>query len=84
MSSDFPRIRASKRPCFGRWKFTLAGAAFVSEDPWFTLASTSGLKVNSQMRAFAKDSGITVVEVFGMATLPLAMTIGRLTNGILR
>jgi len=36
------------------------------------------------MRAFAKDSGITVVEVFGMATLPLAMTIGRLTNGILR
>ena len=36
------------------------------------------------MRAFAKDFGITAVGVFGMATLPLAMTKGRLANGILR
>ena len=50
----------------------------------FTLMSTSGLMVISQMGAFAKDFGITAVTVFGMAALPLALTIDRFTNGLTR
>jgi MFS transporter, OFA family, oxalate/formate antiporter len=50
----------------------------------FTLMSTSGLMVISQMGAFAKDFGITSIEVFGMAALPLALTIDRFTNGLTR
>lgn len=50
----------------------------------FTLMSTSGLMVISQMGAFAKDFGITSVLVFGMAALPLALTLDRLTNGLTR
>ncbi len=50
----------------------------------FSLMSTSGLMVISQMGAFAKDFGITSVEVFGMAALPLALTIDRFTNGLTR
>ena len=50
----------------------------------FSMMSTSGLMVISQMGAFAKDFGITAVEVFGMAALPLALTIDRFTNGLTR
>jgi MFS transporter, OFA family, oxalate/formate antiporter len=50
----------------------------------FTLMSTSGLMVISQMGAFAKDFGITAITVFGMAALPLALTIDRFTNGLTR
>jgi MFS transporter, OFA family, oxalate/formate antiporter len=50
----------------------------------FTLMSTSGLMVISQMGAFAKDFGITSVMVFGMAALPLALTLDRFTNGLTR
>lgn len=48
------------------------------------LMSTSGLMVVSQMGAFAKDFGILDATVFGMAALPLAMTIDRLMNGLTR
>jgi len=50
----------------------------------FTLMSTSGLMVISQMGAFAKDFGVSSVEVFGMAALPLALTLDRFTNGLTR
>jgi OFA family oxalate/formate antiporter-like MFS transporter len=50
----------------------------------FTMMSTSGLMVISQMGAFAKDFGITSVSVFGMAALPLALTLDRFTNGLTR
>jgi MFS transporter, OFA family, oxalate/formate antiporter len=50
----------------------------------FTLMSTSGLMVISQMGAFARDFGITSVLVFGMAALPLALTLDRFTNGLTR
>lgn len=50
----------------------------------FTLMSTSGLMVISQMGAFAKDFGITSVTVYGMAALPLALTLDRFTNGLTR
>jgi oxalate/formate antiporter len=49
-----------------------------------TMMSTSGLMVISQMASFAKDFGITAVTVFGLAALPLALTIDRFTNGLTR
>jgi OFA family oxalate/formate antiporter-like MFS transporter len=49
-----------------------------------SMMSTSGLMVISQMGAFAKDFGITATTVFGMAALPLALTIDRVTNGLTR
>ncbi len=49
-----------------------------------TLMSTGGLMVVSQMAAFAKDFGIGGATVFGMAALPLALTLDRLTNGLTR
>ncbi|MFM0036900.1 oxalate/formate MFS antiporter [Paraburkholderia strydomiana] len=49
-----------------------------------TMMSTSGLMVTSQMATFAADFGITKVVVFGMAALPLALTIDRFTNGLTR
>lgn len=50
----------------------------------FTLMSTSGLMVIAQMGAFAKDFGVSMVLVFGMAALPLALTLDRFTNGLTR
>ncbi len=38
--------------------------------------------VTSQMAAFARDFGVSNAVVFGMAALPLALTIDRLTNGL--
>jgi OFA family oxalate/formate antiporter-like MFS transporter len=49
-----------------------------------TMMSTGGLMVISQMGAFAKDFGVSDVLVFGMAALPLAMSIDRFTNGLTR
>ncbi|MGI4857475.1 MAG: oxalate/formate MFS antiporter [Janthinobacterium lividum] len=49
-----------------------------------TMMSTSGLMVTSQMASFARDFGIANVVVFGLAALPLALTIDRLTNGLTR
>jgi OFA family oxalate/formate antiporter-like MFS transporter len=50
----------------------------------FSLMSTSGLMVTSQMASFAKEFGMTNVLVFGMAALPLALTIDRICNGLTR
>lgn len=52
--------------------------------PMMTMMSTSGLMVISQMGSFAKDFGVTGAMVFGMAALPLALTIDRFTNGLTR
>ena len=49
-----------------------------------TMMSTSGLMVISQMGAFAKDFGVAGTMVFGMAGLPLALTIDRFANGLTR
>jgi MFS transporter, OFA family, oxalate/formate antiporter len=49
-----------------------------------TMMSTSGLMVISQMASFSKDFGITGATIFGMAALPLALTMDRLTNGLTR
>lgn len=49
-----------------------------------TMMSTSGLMVISQMGTFAKDFGVASVIVLGMAALPLALTVDRVTNGLTR
>ncbi len=49
-----------------------------------SMMSTSGLMVTSQMASFAREFGVADVLVFGLAALPLALTIDRLTNGLTR
>jgi OFA family oxalate/formate antiporter-like MFS transporter len=49
-----------------------------------SMMSTSGLMVISQMGAFAKDFGVAQTMVWGMAALPLALTIDRFANGLTR
>ena len=49
-----------------------------------SMMSTSGLMVTSQLGAFAAEFGITKMTVWGMAALPLALTIDRFTNGLTR
>jgi oxalate/formate antiporter len=48
------------------------------------MMSTSGLMVTSQMATFAGEFGITKAVVWGLAALPLALTIDRFTNGLTR
>lgn len=67
------------------------GPAVMLRQPLFwlmfvmmTLMSTSGLMVISQMGTFTKDFGLANVMVFGLAALPLALTIDRFTNGLTR
>ena len=50
----------------------------------FLMMSSSGLMVVTQMAAFAKDFGVADTMVFGMAALPLALTIDRFANGLTR
>jgi oxalate/formate antiporter len=49
-----------------------------------TLMSMSGLMVTSQMAAFAGEFGITKAVIWGLAALPLALSIDRFTNGLTR
>ena len=49
-----------------------------------SMMSPSGLMVISQMGAIAKDYQVADAVVWGMAALPLALTIDRLTNGLTR
>jgi oxalate/formate antiporter len=49
-----------------------------------TLMSTSGLMVISNMAGFATEFGVAQMTVWGMAALPLALTIDRFTNGLTR
>lgn len=49
-----------------------------------TMMATSGLMVISQMGALAENFGIHDAMVWGMAALPLALTIDRIGNGLTR
>jgi oxalate/formate antiporter len=66
------------------WTDMLKNPVFWLMFVMMTMMSTSGLMVISQMASFAKDFGITAVTVFGLAALPLALTIDRFTNGLTR
>src|SRR5450631_4504554 len=49
-----------------------------------TMMSTGGLMIISQFAAFSRDFGVASVLVFGLAALPLALTVDRITNGLTR
>jgi len=49
-----------------------------------TLMSTGGLMVTSQISVFARDFGVAQVLVYGLAALPLALTVDRVLNGLTR
>lgn len=49
-----------------------------------TMMSTGGLMIISQFAAFSRDFGVASVMVFGLAALPLALTVDRITNGLTR
>jgi MFS transporter, OFA family, oxalate/formate antiporter len=49
-----------------------------------TMMSTGGLMIISQFGAFSRDFGVAGVTVLGMAALPLALNIDRITNGLTR
>jgi len=49
-----------------------------------TMMSTSGLMVTSQMGAFTRDFGMADATLLGVAVLPLALSLDRLTNGLTR
>src|SRR5205085_1848316 len=49
-----------------------------------TMMSTGGLMIISQFAAFSRDFGVANVIVFGLAALPLALTVDRITNGLTR
>jgi MFS transporter, OFA family, oxalate/formate antiporter len=49
-----------------------------------TMMSTGGLMIISQFAAFSRDFGVASVVIFGLAALPLALTIDRITNGLTR
>ena len=49
-----------------------------------TMMSTGGLMIISQFAAFSRAFGVADVVVWGMAALPLALTIDRFTNGLTR
>lgn len=49
-----------------------------------SMMSTGGLMVVSQIGPFANEYGVATATVFGMAALPLSLTLSRATNGITR
>jgi MFS transporter, OFA family, oxalate/formate antiporter len=49
-----------------------------------TMMSTGGLMVISQFAPFMRDFGVADVLVFGVAALPFALTLDRVTNGLTR
>ncbi len=49
-----------------------------------TMMSTGGLMVTSNFANFARDFGVADAALFGMAALPLALTVDRILNGFTR
>ncbi len=49
-----------------------------------TMMSTGGLMVISQFATFSRAFGVADVVIFGLAALPLALTVDRITNGLTR
>jgi MFS transporter, OFA family, oxalate/formate antiporter len=49
-----------------------------------SMMSTSGLMVVSNVGPFAKEYNVADALVFGMAALPLSLTLSRFTNGLTR
>jgi MFS family permease len=62
----------------------LRSAVFWLMFVMMTMMSTGGLMIISQFAAFSRDFGVANVMIFGMAALPLALNIDRITNGLTR
>jgi oxalate/formate antiporter len=84
-------LRPPPTPSAGAADTSGVGSATMLKSPIFwlmfvmmSLMSTSGLMVISQIGNFAADYGIAKLTVWGMAALPLALTIDRFTNGLTR
>jgi oxalate/formate antiporter len=84
-SASVPSARAATAPRRD------VGPAEMLQTPLFwllfvmmTMMSTGGLMVISQFSAFAKDFGVADMVVWGVAALPLALTVDRITNGLTR
>lgn len=67
-----------------KWTEMLRSPVFYLLFLMMTMMSTTGLMVISQMGAIARDFKVADVLVFGIAALPLALTIDRVTNGLTR
>ena len=86
-----PRAGETPAPAASRAHGQDVGPASMLKTPIFwlmfvmmTMMSTSGLMVISQMAGFATEFGVAQMTVWGMAALPLALTIDRFTNGLTR
>jgi oxalate/formate antiporter len=49
-----------------------------------TMMSTGGLMIIVNFAPFARDFGVAEIMVFGLAALPLALSVDRITNGLTR
>ncbi len=49
-----------------------------------SMMSTGGLMATAQFANFAKEFGVADAVVFGMAAIPFALTLDRVTNGLTR
>jgi MFS transporter, OFA family, oxalate/formate antiporter len=49
-----------------------------------TMMSTGGLMIIVNFAPFSRDFGVADIMVYGMAALPLALTVDRITNGLTR
>jgi oxalate/formate antiporter len=84
-----PALRADAPPLPGNARDVPTGAMLRNPIFWLmfammTMMSTTGLMVTSQIGTFAADFGITKTMVWGLAALPLALTIDRFCNGLTR
>jgi OFA family oxalate/formate antiporter-like MFS transporter len=84
-----PRAGEAPAPSTARGRDTEPRAMLKTPIFWLmfammTMMSTGGLMVTSNFAAFARDFGVADVRVWGVAALPLALTIDRLMNGFTR
>jgi oxalate/formate antiporter len=74
-----PRVATGKGP-----REMLRTRAFWLMFLMMTMMSTGGLMATANFAAFARDFGVGGALVFGVAALPFALTLDRVTNGLTR
>jgi oxalate/formate antiporter len=83
-----PQLSAAREARQTRRSFTpqemLRSPAFWLLFVMMSLMSTSGLMIVANVGPFAKEYGVATTLVWGVAALPLSLTISRFTNGLTR
>ncbi len=83
-----PRLDAVRQARQSQRSFTpremLRTPAFWLLFVMMSLMSTSGLMIVANVGPFAKENGVATSLVWGVAALPLSLTISRFTNGLTR